>query len=181
MRRFPLHVIFAILLTACCVGSPASSPPQHPLDRVAVIGASATAGLGVVLRYTNEDGKKRYVPAGLDKLLAAMVKHPNLKIVGSGRADFFFNPLLVGQQQIETASQASPTLVVALDFLFWHGYGRRNLSGEEIPEGAAGRAARLALLEQGLLRLEELDCPILLGDFPDVSDADVRWLSRPIP
>ena len=54
------------------------------------------------------------------------------------------------------------SLIVAIDFLFWFGYG-------------AGKDAegRMASLEQGLDLLEGLMGPILLGDLPDVRHAKV--------
>jgi len=48
---------------------------------------------------------------------------------------------------------------VAIDFLFWFGYGT-------LPE--EDRAARV---ERGLALLAELDCPVVVGNFPDMSEA----------
>ncbi len=71
---------------------------------------------------------------------------------------FFVSPDSSGQALVKAAKDVQPTLVVALDYLFWFGYG--DLPNDE---------ARLALLERGLKSLEAFECPVLVGDFPDMS------------
>jgi hypothetical protein len=56
---------------------------------------------------------------------------------------------------------------VAVDFLFWFGYGTINAEGKPL----ASEDERLALLERGLELLEDFECPIVVGDFPDMSDS----------
>ena len=36
---------------------------------------------------------------------------------------FFINPKHHGKTEIEAALKANPTVVIALDFLFWYAYG----------------------------------------------------------
>jgi hypothetical protein len=62
--------------------------------------------------------------------------------------------------------------VVAIDFLFWFGYGTMDAKGGEIDN----EAERLALLEHGLGLLEDFECPLVLGDFPDMSAAVGKML-----
>jgi hypothetical protein len=65
-----------------------------------------------------------------------------------------------GEQQVQMALNAKPTLVVGIDFLFWFCYGR----GFDEPE-------RLQHLDQGLELLDAIHCPLIIGDIPDVSAA----------
>jgi hypothetical protein len=155
--------------------------PEHPLNRVAVIGASATAGFGVTLRYDTGEFKT-YEFADIAEVTRELIRHDDSKVSGLGNALFFTSPLQIGRRQIDLAHQADPTLLLALDFLFWYGYGGRDVERKLIPRGQAGEATRLALLDRGLAMLDEFSCPIAVGDFPNVSDAVAYMLqARQIP
>jgi hypothetical protein len=73
----------------------------------------------------------------------------------------------LGEQQIQMALDAKPTLVVGIDFLFWFCYGR----GFDEP-------GRLQHFEQGLELLDAFQCPLMLGDIPDDAAAADGILSR---
>jgi hypothetical protein len=55
---------------------------------------------------------------------------------------------------------ARPTLVIGVDFLFWSCYGR-----------GLTDAGRLRHFEAGLKLLDQLHCPLVIGDLPDASAA----------
>ena len=75
-----------------------------------------------------------------------------------------------------TCAGAIATLVVAVDYQFWFGYGTRGKNGNRV----RGAADRVAFLDVGLELLDRIDAPIVLGDFPDMSDAVGRgMLSAP--
>jgi hypothetical protein len=76
------------------------------------------------------------------------------------------SPVAAGRQQIEDALKTKPTLVVGIDFLFWFCYGR----GIE-------EAQRLPRLEKGLQLLDQIKCPLIIGDIPDASAAIGHVLS----
>lgn len=124
------------------------------LERVAVLGASVSAGHGL--------GKD---PAGVRLTLAKVIeaglaaKHGHVLDASSRLA--FADTLGSSKTALGKLEKQGPTLVVALDYLFWFGYGT----------GWNGEKERLAGLELGLKSLESLDCPILLGDFPDMRSA----------
>jgi hypothetical protein len=72
----------------------------------------------------------------------------------------FLNPEAFAPVQIEAAKNEQPTLVVGLDFLFWFCYGDAGTDAE--------RAQRF---EGGLKLLEQIPCPLVVGDIPDASFA----------
>jgi hypothetical protein len=133
------------LAGALAPSAPGTSEPM--LERVAVLGASASDGFGL----RQEAGRKLRLT---DVFEAALPTSSELTHAATGM--FFMNPERNGQRMADRALAAKPTLVIAVDFLFWHGYG-----------ALGSQARRLALLETGLAHLDRFDCPIVVGDFPD--------------
>jgi hypothetical protein len=70
---------------------------------------------------------------------------------------FFRDPVEYGTRYARAAQAQEPTLVVAIDFLFWFGYGF-----------TMNEDTRLKQLETGLSLLDPFDCPVLVGDFPNL-------------
>ena len=101
--------------------------------RVAVIGASASAGFGCVYREKRDDGDY----AGSFRLID-MVKLacPELQLVTTDVSSgfFFLKPVANGAQAAKRAQEFKPDCVVALDFLFWYVYG------DDAADGGALRA-----------------------------------------
>ena len=125
---------------------------QEPIfERVAAIGARLTAGVRT--------------PASFARVFEATLADP--RRVAFERADvaFFGAPRRNGQRLVEQALESKPTLVLAVDFLFWFGYG--DVSGDG--RALRGEADRLALLEEGLGLLGAFACPVVVSDFPDMS------------
>lgn len=135
------------------------APEPSRLERVVVMGASLTSGFGA----------ERSFAAALEAALRA----PHEPLVDLGDMLFFTSPLAIGARQLEAAVEAEPTLVVAIDYLFWFGYGTFDAKGGAIEN----EAERLELLERGLALLTELECPLVLGDFPDMSAAIGKMLA----
>lgn len=131
----------------------AGTDPAALFRRPAIIGASISDGFGL---YHQVGAHVR-----LGDVLTASLRTAPAEITSRQTFVTFFNPPLVGREQVDAVLKADPTVVVALDFLFWYGYGKID-GGEE---------ARLRRLEDGLRELDRLGCPILVGDFPDVSHA----------
>lgn len=127
------------------------------LERVVVIGASASDGflLGVNLADALEQVMR--------------VSHQPVAKLADSR--FFSNPTGQAQRQVEAALALEPTLVIALDYLFWLGYGR-----------VAEPEDRITGLNRGLAQLERFDCPVVIGSFPDMSESIGKMLSaRQVP
>jgi hypothetical protein len=95
--------------------------------------------------------------------LVKATTHPTLEMLA-----MFTKPAKIGEKQVLAAKKAQPDLVCAIDFPFWFAYGY--VEGEEGP-------ARRALLQQGLALLQQLTCPVLVGDLPDMQGAARRMLA----
>lgn len=176
-------------------GEPAVRP--HVLTRVVAIGASATYGFGVEIRVPKKpapprpsgdgattggpgaddngargttddapaDTELHRVPLGLVIDAAIMRQHEPVRTYAN--LGFFGNPTVIGPRLVVAASKVNPTLIVAADFLFWFGYGHADPQRRLITD----EAQRLDLLEEGLKHLEIFTCPVIVGDFPDMSPA----------
>jgi hypothetical protein len=144
------------------------SPPAVSglFDRVAVIGASATCGFGV---QSDIEGPYGPTTAPADMGTAIQAVFDVLGPVNRQCSFFFFSdPMTVGPALMNAALQGDPTIVFALDYLFWYGYGSRDVHGRPF---RGNETARLELLEAGLKQLERCRCPVVVGDFPDMHAA----------
>ncbi len=190
MRRPLIALVFASLLAAPTTWA---DPPVMPavvatsttksdssgidasqlLKRVAFIGASATAGFGVIA--IDPEGKKPLVPIPLSAAFAGALATP-VEAVDFASPFFFMNPGASGLAQIDRALAMEPTLVVAIDFLFWYGYGDDDGKGGVLKS----EDDRLAKLDIGITQLERFPAtvPIVISDFPDMSRAVGKMLSR---
>jgi hypothetical protein len=134
----------------------ASAAAESPWARVVVIGASASGGFVLSEPFGGPATEQCQLHHYLDAAITA--KHARVKNFGS--ALFFLSPDAMAASEIQSATNAHPTLVVAVDFLFWFCYGNGDTDAE-----------RAAHFEAGLRRLEQIPCPILVGDIPDASSA----------
>ena len=169
-----LTVVIACLTSIPSHASPLESteePTPHLLDRVVVIGASASAGWGLVLRYIDEEEMVVTKLVTLNDVVKGCIQREDTTVRLQGNGMFFWNPEEIGDKQANDALEEDPTLLVAIDYLFWFGYGNRGVDGRRIPFGSEGHAERLELLEKGLSKLDQFECPIIVGDFPDMSEA----------
>jgi len=90
---------------------------------------------------------------------------------------FFANPGPVARSEVDRALDAQPSLVLALDYLFWFAYGTVSAEGEPMHDGAQ----RLENLERGLQQLQRIidaGAPVVLGDIPDMRESIGRMLSK---
>ena len=155
MQRIALGILSLFLLA---FASPAQEKKAAPgpaklLDRVAVMGASVSAGFGL--------SKELEVATPLAKLFDAALIDPPTETQNLADNLFFLGPFYKGKELTDRAIKSDPTLVVAVDFLFWYGMYYRHQKP----------ADRMAGLERGLKQLERLDCPVVVGDFPDIRRA----------
>lgn len=168
-RRTPTMLLRTLLTTVALLSASAASggdgkkPTSAPakaaapaLERVVVLGASASAGVSFL------EGSKPIAPYLETMTGAAPGAYTNL-----ASELFFMAPEERGEAQAQQAAASKPTLVVAVDFLFWFGYGR-----------LADDAARSALLDKGLKLLEKLDAPVVISDLPDMSAAIGKMLTK---
>jgi hypothetical protein len=132
----------------------------HPLQRVCVLGASMTHGLDF--------------DTGLAEVLEATLVREHDPVLSDANLLFFMDPVGSAEDQLVFARKNDATLIVGVDFLFWFAYGSRNAKDERIRDDSE----RFARLDQGLALLAEIDVPLVLGDFPDMSDSIGRQLHR---
>ena len=154
MMRLPTVLL---LLTACgpvpdfAATASRTESARHLSGQVAVIGASASDGFRLSV--------------GLADALAALVGNERLEFADFSASGMFLSPRGQGSRQVDQALALDPALVVAVDFLFWFGYG---LVGDE--------ADRLELFEDGIALLESFDCPLVVARYSDMSPAIGRML-----
>ena len=152
MVRWLLALLTVYQLTALA-DEPAD---RSPWNRIVIIGASASAGFVLTEPFGGTNTTNCKLRFYLDAAIAA--PHPPLRDFST--ALMFLNPDGVSQQQMDAVAATKPTLVIAVDFLFWHCYG----------DGLTD-AGRLRRFNDGLKLLEKIPCPLVVGDIPDVSSA----------
>jgi hypothetical protein len=140
-------------------GTPAApgTAPVPLLQRIVVLGASVSDGFGL----ESQVGAR----TGMTDVVHSAIVAPHGTVKATTSLLFFTSPDQIGASLVAKVREADPTLVFAIDYLFWFAYG-----------AAATDEARLEHLDRGLASLEALDCPLLLGDIPDMSAA-----ARPDP
>jgi hypothetical protein len=152
--------------------TPTAGPARATPVRIAVIGASASAGFGCSMREKRDDGEYSGSFRLADMLKLAC---PDLAIVTTDASSgfFFLSPVANGAKAAKRAREFNPDCVVALDFLFWYCYG------DDAPEGGPlkSEADRLVKLEKGLAELATFEAPVVVGDIPDMSRAVGKMLS----
>lgn len=92
----------------------------------------------------------------------------------------FFSPAKKAGRAVEKARRAQPDLVVGVDFMFWFGYGRPGLVEEGGRLRRGGGPERLLKQQRAFELLEQLECPIIIGDYPEITDADPRIFPRSV-
>ena len=167
--------IISVLALALCIASPAFARDEtKTLARIAVIGASMSDGFGVRVSTTLPDGKKISEGVNLSELVKVACKDPTVVVSNYTSSLYFMNPARTAKSSATRAcganAQEMPTCVLAVDWLFWNGYGVSNVRGEKL----SGDTERMELLDNALACLEPMcaaNIPIVLGDFPDMHSA----------
>lgn len=171
-----------VLLAACALAGASSAldtpsvaaPPKAvpALERIAVIGASLSAGFGM-------DGNPD--PMATSKLrladvIEASLLVPHEPIQDAATAMFFISPEGTASSTLRKLRKQKPSAIIALDYLFWFGYGEKEVG--EKPDKVSIEAKRVTDLDAALKELAAFDCPMVLGDLPDMSAAT---LVKPVP
>lgn len=170
-RGMAALLVLLCVLAVCpgCVSSMAESNAAEKeraaarldsaLSSMVVMGASLSAGFGLFV-----EGRP---PVNLADILDAALERDHGPISNFSNMFMFRDAIWSAKVMLSQAESSRPTLVIALDFLFWFGYG--SVSEE------TGRHGRLA---HGLSFLDQFDCPVIVGDLPDMSEAVGRMLRR---
>lgn len=133
-----------------------SPSPKLVLERVAVVGASVSAGVGGSVP----------LPALLDH--ATHAKHE--PVLDATDKFMGVNVFDSGEYQFDQVVEADPTLVIAVDFLFWYAHTLVRSGEDELTE-------RKLALDRGLEQVARAACPVVLGDIPDMSGAQFKTLT----
>ncbi|MEE8142955.1 MAG: hypothetical protein V3T77_07635 [Planctomycetota bacterium] len=153
MLRVTPALLFLFLIS--CEGGrrlePVRNPAQDLVARIGVIGASASGGFGTDLPFSAVIGCAIQVPR---------------EITAQTHTLFFVWPERIGKNQVAQVLESQPSLVLALDFLFWFAYGRKPLE------------QRRHDLKVGFQLLESFQVPLFVGDIPDMRGASV-WALPP--
>lgn len=156
-----IRLALLLVLVAPVLARP-QAPPQAQttaapaasalFERVVVVGASVSGGYGLApeLKAT----------VRLGDVLACVLPADVGEITDLGDTYLFQDPHGRAPALIEKTLRAQPTLVVAVDFLFWFSY----LSWR--PKGP-----RASELEDGLALLDRLPGPLVVGDLPNMTPA----------
>jgi len=136
---------------------------------LAVIGASASAGWGVMVPVLEPSEGNRYRHVTLADALHAVDPTLPAVVTPSGDPLFFRQGRATRATQVDDAIEARPEAVIAVDFLFWYGYG--TVRTKDAEAAARIRMARLDLGIEQIDRLAAEGIPIIVGDLPDVSHA----------
>lgn len=167
-RRLMVCMILTLASTVLAQ-TPGADTPTIGRKGLAIIGASASAGWGVVVPILKPSEGNRFRHVHLADALHAV--DPNLPrpVTSSGSPGFFRTSLKGRQRIVDLAIASNPEAVSAIDFLFWYGYG------SVWEDNAAAEAQRrAATLEAGLTQLDRIAAmgvPVVVGDLPDVNDA----------
>lgn len=174
MKRTPTLIAFlafASLLPAQNVES--KQDATLLMSKVVVVGASLSNGFSSGLKLAS----------ALDPGIA--IGHKRVRDYST--SVFFMNPRRFGKQNMDRALKKKPSLLVALDFLFWYGYGyvyprdvadNTGMRPTKVELAKKSLAMRLAKFEAGLTQLDRYEGPLVLADLPDMTGADPRMLSR---
>jgi len=158
-----LPVFLFALPFAVRAGEPANST-NSPWSKIIVIGASASGGFVLSEPFGGTNTTK----CKLNYYLDAAITAPHAPVKNYGTALLFLSPDAMGAQEIIAATNSRPTLIVAVDFLFWFCYGNAGTDAE-----------RARHFETGLKLLERIPCPLVVGDIPDASSATNSGIISP--
>ena len=165
MFRFFTKTI-AFLLLIVFIGGCFQYTKPITIERVAVTGASVTAGYGLITPPIK--GNFGGYPINLKHIVDAMILAPHEEVAYFGHPMFFARPVVYGSELIEKVTAHEPTLIVAVDYLFWFAYGNVGFSGEEY---------RIKKFKDGLSILENIQTHLIIGNIPDVRKAIGKVLS----
>lgn len=152
--------LFLPLIFIYCLLTSANS--EELLSRPVIIGASVSDGY----EHTERLGGPRSDALALDLYLKNLIKTPTGEFHNFSNRFCFIHPLGISHRQVSNALKSKPSVVVAVDQLFWHLYGN-----------FASTKQRLITFKSALDKLDSIDCPLVIGNIPDASQSLNKMLS----
>ncbi|MFT3687203.1 MAG: hypothetical protein QM783_20155 [Phycisphaerales bacterium] len=172
MLPTPLRdALAALALLLCCLAGWGGGCAPSTLSHPAILGASASAGFGC---ETTVPPDNRAVLVDMESVYNASVPGWHGDPLFLADASFYTRARTAAKEQMDAALAANPSMLVAIDYLFWSVYHGRDsaMSPDNLLRD------RLDALEQALAQLDRFQGPILVGDIPDMSPAIGRMLSK---
>ncbi|HEX5177312.1 MAG TPA: hypothetical protein VFV83_09800 [Chthoniobacteraceae bacterium] len=135
----------------------------HLFQHVIILGASVSAGFTIAEPF----GGKKTASYRFANFIDAAIAGSHGPVTTHARPLLFLKAKETLEKLLASAVEAKPSLVIALDALFWFCYGE----GLTEPQ-------RIARFEEGMRLLVPIDAPLLLGDIPDASAAVGKILGK---
>jgi hypothetical protein len=144
---------------------PQTLPHAAPdlFQHVIVLGASVSAGFTIAEPF----GGKKTASYRFANFIDAAIAGSHDSVTTHARPLHFLKPKETLEKLVTSTMEAKPSLVIALDALFWFCYGE----GLTEPQ-------RLARFEDGMNLLASIQAPLLLGDIPDASASVGKILGK---
>lgn len=163
-HKVMLRVIATVIFFTLSVTLKGEVKPR--LERPVAIGASVTDGFDLH-EFDAVFRRPKSIALALPKHLDAALTAEHGRFLSYGHRLLLADVEKSGALQVKLALEQEPTVLFAVDFLFWFVYGY--VGSEE---------ARLQRLEKGFTLIEQFDCPVVVGNFPDASGAVGRMIHR---
>lgn len=135
---------------------------QEILSRPVIIGASVSDGYDHVERL----GGPKSDALALDIYLKKSIKSPDTKFSNFSNRFCFVYPIGISHKQVTDALKSKPSVIIAVDQLFWQLYG--NFSSPE---------QRIITFKAALTKLDTITCPLVIGNIPDASHSIHKMLA----
>ena len=158
LRIFQFFIVLFIQISTAISAPETDQTSQLPAlwERSVIIGASVSDGF----HHTEPLGGPMSDSLALDVSLKKLLQNPKIQITNLSNRLCFLTPLIISHKQIFDAKRKHPSVIIAVDQLFWHLYGRFS-SNED----------RLKTFQNALDNLSPLESPLIIGNIPDASEA----------
>ncbi len=167
-RFITFWIAILIVVFAGCTKTPKTTKTSI-LDRVAVTGASVTAGHG--LSTPPIKGDLGAYPVNMKHIMEGIITAPHDDVEYFGELMFFLNPRAHAKKFVKEINDYEPTLLIAVDFLFWFGHGTP-------PQDVNVATYRMKKMHFALDLLDQLNCKIIVGNLPNIQSAIGKILSK---
>lgn len=131
-------------------------------SRPVIIGASVSDGY----EHKERLGGPMSDALALDRYLCEITNLPADRFSNFSHRFCFVHPLGIGHKQVSDTLKTKPSVVIAVDQLFWQLYG--NFASPE---------QRIITFKSALAKLDPITCPLVIGNIPDASLAINKMLS----
>ena len=155
-----MYRLFLAIIFICC--SLFSANAHESLSRPVIIGASLSDGY----EHTERLGGPKSDALALDLYLQQATNLPAGRITNFSNRFCFIYPLGISHKQVADALGSKPSVIFAVDQLFWQLYG--NFASAE---------QRLSTFKAALAELDSITCPLVIGNIPDASRSVNKMLS----